>query len=87
MEAFVKAIYFVVNEKDRIAFEKYYEISYGYGKCIPFQYEDVAIAFVESHKQKERNDLIVEKVCSGEVELIYRGAWYEPRMEIDINLN
>lgn len=75
--------YFVVNDKERILFEKKYHAPYGYKESPSFDYEADAVAFVETSTQKVRNDLVVEKIEGGEVEVVYRGFWYSPELDCE----
>lgn len=73
--------YFVINEKERDAFEMLYQVPHGYYACPHFQNEEAAVGYVEMLPTNKRNQTIVEKWDGGVKEVIYHGSWYDTSID------
>lgn len=63
--------YAVINEKKRVAFEKEYQLPYGYAKATLF--DDMLSAIIKLHDiALDREDYIVEECESGFTTTVYR---------------
>lgn len=74
-------VYVVVNEKEREVFEKKYHLHYGYHTCQIFSELDAAVGYVENLPESKRMNTIVERHEAGDIEIIYRGAWYDHELD------
>jgi hypothetical protein len=63
--------YVVINEKDRIMFEKLHQVPYGYAKGTFCNTLIEALSEYASIPRPEREDYVIEEVVSGNARVIY----------------
>lgn len=68
----MKPRYVVINEQDREAFEKRWQIPYGYGESDVFTDFEDAVDELESYFNSK--EFIVEKIDTNGREVVYRGG-------------
>jgi hypothetical protein len=76
--------YVIVNEREKIEFEKRYQLPYGYANAVISSSLKGAINFLNTVFVQDKQDYIIEKVDCGVVEIVYpedRKLYY---VEVDL---
>lgn len=63
--------YVIVNEREKIEFEKRYQLPFGYATAVISTELKEAINFLNTVLVKDKNDYIIEKVDCGIAEIVY----------------
>lgn len=83
-ESTMKTRYAVVNVKDKVEFEKRWEMPYGYNNCPHISFnQGEAIQWINQNLgPTERKDYVVERHTAGKVEVVWKiVAGVTPKME------
>jgi len=63
--------YAIVNEKERIEFEKKYQLPYGYAKAVISNNLQWSIKVLNNISSKYKSDYIIERIDCGVSDIIY----------------